>query len=101
LETGKRLWDSFIPTTGTRPQNHGTAFLTRQANQYLLFNESGELILADLSPTGYQEKGRIKLLEPTGEAFGRKVVWAAPAYANRCLFVRNDKEVICVDLAGK
>jgi len=101
LETGKRLWDSFKPTTGSRPQNHGTAFLTRQADQYLLFNESGELVLADLTPTGYQEKGRVKLLEPTGEAFGRKVVWAAPAFANRCLFVRNDKEIICVDLSGK
>ena len=50
---------------------------------------------------GTRKKGVSSLLEPTGEAFGRKVVWAAPAFANRCLFVRNDKEIICVDLSGK
>ena len=32
-------------------------------------------------------------------AFGRKVVWCAPAYANKKAFIRNDKEIICVDLA--
>ena len=32
-------------------------------------------------------------------AFGRKVVWCAPAYADKKAFIRNDKEIICVDLA--
>jgi len=26
-------------------------------------------------------------------------VWSHPAYANRSMYVRNDKEVVCVSLA--
>ncbi len=37
--------------------------------------------------------------EQTNNAFGRKVVWCAPAYADKKMYVRNDKEIICVDLA--
>ena len=34
-------------------------------------------------------------------AFGRKVVWSHPAFANQCAFIRNDKELVCVNLAAK
>ena len=30
--------------------------------------------------------------DPTNHAFGRDVVWCAPAYANKHMYVRNDKE---------
>ena len=43
--------------------------------------------------------GAIHVVEPTCEAFGRPVVWSHPAYANQTAFVRNDKEVVAVDLA--
>ena len=42
---------------------------------------------------------RCKLIEPTGAAFGRKIVWSHPAFADKCVFARNDKELICVSLA--
>lgn len=29
----------------------------------------------------------------------RDVVWCHPAFAERCMFVRNDEELICVSLA--
>jgi hypothetical protein len=38
------------------------------------------------------------VLEPTGQSFGRPVVWSHPAFARRCLFARNEKELVCVDL---
>ena len=31
-------------------------------------------------------------------ASGRKGIWSHPAYANRCIFVRNNRELICVPL---
>ncbi|MEO1994255.1 MAG: PQQ-binding-like beta-propeller repeat protein [Planctomycetaceae bacterium] len=99
LKTGKRLWESFAPTTGKRRAGHGTAFLVKHQQQYFLFNESGDLIVARLTPAGYEERGRFHVLEPTGEAFGRQVVWSHPAFAERCLFARNDKELVCVSLA--
>jgi hypothetical protein len=100
LLTGERLWETFAPTTGSRPAGHGTAFLTRHQDRYFLWSETGDLILASLSRRGYEELGRVHLLEPTGEAFGRQVVWSYPAFANRCLLVRNDQEILCVSLAA-
>jgi outer membrane protein assembly factor BamB len=100
LATGKRLWESFEPTTGgERRASHGTVFLTKNGDRYFLFSETGDLIIARLTKEGYQETSRAHILEPTHEAFGRSVVWSHPAYANRCAYVRNDKEIVCVSLA--
>jgi outer membrane protein assembly factor BamB len=100
LATGKRLWETFEPTTGgERRASHGTVFLTKNADRYFLFSETGDLIIARLSRQGYDEISRAHILDPTGEAMGRSVVWSHPAYANKCCFARNDKEIVCVSLA--
>jgi len=100
LATGKRLWETFEPTTGgERRESHGTVFLTKNADRYFLFSETGDLIIARLSAKGYDEISRAHILERTHEAFGRSVVWSHPAYANQCAYVRNDKEIVCVSLA--
>ncbi len=102
LLTAERLWETLKPTSGTkRPASHGTAFLTRHDDRYFLFSETGDLILANLTREGYDERGRFHVLDPTNEAFGRPVVWSAPAFANRSLYVRNDKELVCVSLAAE
>jgi outer membrane protein assembly factor BamB len=101
LKTGKRFWETFKPTTGgDRPAGHGTAFVVKHqpSGKFFLFSETGDLIVAELSPKEYKEISRFHVLEPTGEAFGRPVVWTHPAFAERCLFVRNDKELVCVSL---
>jgi outer membrane protein assembly factor BamB len=98
LETGERLWETTSPTTGERPANSGTAFITRNGDRYFLFNEKGELIIAKLTPKGYEEVSRAKVVEPTNGAFKRSVVWTHPAFANGCAFIRNDKEIVCVSL---
>jgi outer membrane protein assembly factor BamB len=100
LATGKRLWETFEPTTGgERRASHGTVFLTKNADRCFLFSETGDLVIARLSRRGYEELSRAHILEPTGEAMGRLVVWSHPAYASKCAFVRNDKEIVCVSLA--
>lgn len=98
LQTGKRLWQTFKPTTGSRRMNHGTAFIVNNKKQYFIFSETGDLITAQLSREGYKETGRFHVLEPTNEAFGRSVVWTHPAFANGHCFVRNDQEIVCVSL---
>jgi outer membrane protein assembly factor BamB len=101
LSDGERVWETFEPTTGgTRRASHGTAFVVRHQDRYFLFNEKGDLILANLSPKGYEELGRFHVLDPTNECFGRDVVWSHPAFANKSVFARNDKELVCVDLAA-
>ena len=56
-------------------------------------------VLARLKPAAYEELGRAHLVAPTNECFGREVVWSHPAFAGRCIFVRNDRELVCVSLA--
>jgi hypothetical protein len=29
------------------------------------------------------------------------VLWSHPAFANKCMYLRNDKEIICVNLAAE
>jgi len=100
LSDGERLWQTFVPTSGgERRASHGTAFIVRHQDRFFLFSETGDLILAKLSPEGYDEISRFHVLDPTNECFGRAVVWSHPAFANRCVFARNDKELVCVSLA--
>ncbi|MDF1814118.1 MAG: PQQ-like beta-propeller repeat protein [Verrucomicrobiales bacterium] len=105
LSDGKRIWQDARPIFGTETVpgggRHGTVFLTRNVTNglFYLFNEIGELVIADLTPEGYTEKGRHALIEPTNEAFGRSVVWAAPAFAGKSIVVRNDKEMARYDLS--
>ena len=100
LATGKRLWETRAPVTDKdEPTMHGTAFAVRNGERHFLFAETGHLIVAKLTPEKYEELGRAKLIEPTGEAFGRKVVWSHPAFADKKIFVRNDKEIAAFDLA--
>ena len=99
VATGARLWETTSPTTGAKPANSGTAFLVKNGDRYFIFNESGELVVAKLSPEKYEEMSRAKILEPTNSCFGRPVVWSHPAFANKCMFARNDKEIVCVSLS--
>jgi len=104
LATARRLWETGAATTGARRGRHGTAFLVRHApddgaESTWIFSETGDLILARLTADAYQEIGRMPLLAPTNECFGREVVWSHPAFADRSIFARNDHELICVSAA--
>jgi outer membrane protein assembly factor BamB len=101
VETGERLWESLAAATNGKKARTATAFLVKNGDRYVLMNDAGDLILAKITPKGYEEISRANILKPTGEAFGRSVVWSHPAFANRCVFARNDKEIVCVSLAAK
>lgn len=98
FQTGERKWQTTEPVVGPRPVNPGTAFLVRNGDRYLIAAETGELTIARLTPEKYEKISSVKLLEPTHESFGHLAVWSAPAYAQGCIFWRNDKEIICVSL---
>lgn len=108
LATGKRLWSAYEPVFGEKKDDDfrggfcGTVFVTKNGDRFFLFNEVGELMIAKLTPKGYEEVSKAKLLEPTTAGLNnRKVVWNHPAYAEKCAFLRNDKEIICVWLGAK
>jgi len=105
LKTGKRLWYSFEPVLDKeleedfRGGGSGTAFLVKNGDRFFIFNEMGSLVIAKLTPEGYQQVDKAKLIEQTAATFGRKYVWSHPAFAEKCVFVRNDKEIACFSLA--
>jgi outer membrane protein assembly factor BamB len=99
LDTGERLWETFAATTGDKPVRWANAFLIKHENRFFLANEQGDLIITSLTPKGYQEISRAKLLKPTTTDPRRAVVWSHPAFANQCVFMRNDEEIVCASLA--
>jgi outer membrane protein assembly factor BamB len=99
-DTGERLWETFAPTSG-KSERWGNAFTVKQGNRFFILSERGELIIAKLSPLGYEEISRAPLLEPDNRDPGRPVVWSHPAFANRRIYARNDHGLVCADLAEK
>ncbi len=94
--TGEQVWEDKTITT---LQNGSSIHITPCGNTDFLFTDRGDLISAHLSPGGYREISRARLLEPTSPFGDRKCVWTAPAYAHRHVFARNDTEIVCASLA--
>ncbi len=89
LETGRKLWDDGNRMTprGRNPQ--ATLVWIGDRDRSLVLNSDGELIMANLNRSGYQETSRTKLIDPT---------WAHPAYAGSSIYARDDQQVICAEL---
>jgi outer membrane protein assembly factor BamB len=89
MKSGRKRWDDGNRSTpkGRNPQL--TMVWTGSGDRALLLNSQGELILARLNPSGYQELARTQIIGPT---------WAHPAYAGNRVYARNDSELVCVSL---
>jgi outer membrane protein assembly factor BamB len=96
--TGKVVWETREATGQGRWWN---AFLVPHEDRVFICNEQGELIIAKLDGEGYHELSRAKLIEPTAPIQRRMTVWSHPAFANKSIFARNDKELIRVDLSSE
>jgi len=59
----------------------------------IVLGERGNLALVEATPSGYKEKASYQILQ--GKC------WTMPTLANGKLFLRNQKEMLCVDGAGK
>jgi outer membrane protein assembly factor BamB len=96
--TGDRLWENLTAVPTAR---WATIHMVRNGRLTWMFNERGELLIGTLSPQGFREVSRAKLIEPTTEQLGQRggVCWSHPAYAYKHVFARNDREVVCASLA--
>ena len=97
--TGKQLWQADqVSESKSGASIHLTAVPSIRG--VFLFTDRGDLILSRLTAAGYQELSRFHLLDPTADYGRRKMAWVPPAYAGRCVFARNDKELVCASLAA-
>ncbi|WP_265593070.1 PQQ-binding-like beta-propeller repeat protein [Verrucomicrobium sp. BvORR034] len=94
--TGQEVWKTDKVTASKQGATVHIIGASSQTGEALLYNDQGELILARLSPAGYEERSRAKLLEPDQPFGGNKVNWSAPALAGGRVFVRNQRELVCV-----
>jgi len=99
-KTGDRIWENLTATPKAR---WSTIHMVKNGDRVWMFNERGELLITKLSPQGFTEISRTKIINPTTVQLSQRngVCWAPPAYANKCVFVRNDEELICVSLAAE
>ncbi len=81
--TGKELWNR--PRVGT----YHASLLRTGDGKLLMLEEKGDLVLIEPNPQGYRELARARVCGQT---------WAHPALANGRLYVRDGKELICVEL---
>jgi len=71
-----------------------SAYFVRNGDRYFINNDRGELIIAKLSPRGYEEVSRSQLITPTHPQIRRRAAglvahWTQPAYANKHLITRK------------
>ncbi|HWB06819.1 MAG TPA: PQQ-binding-like beta-propeller repeat protein [Verrucomicrobiales bacterium] len=82
--TGKVAW--------TQPAGKERGHLIIAGGKLIVATQPGEVILADASPAAYKELGRIQALPAE--------IYAAPAFSERNLYVRNNKgTLVCLDLS--
>lgn len=95
--TGNQLWETDKVTDS---KSGASVHVTANGDTALLYNDRGELIRARLTPQGYQEISRTRVLEPPA-TWNRKCAWAAPAYSNRRIYARTSRELVCASLVAE
>jgi outer membrane protein assembly factor BamB len=63
LKTGKRVWESRALVK--EHAMYATALFVRNGDRYFINNDRGELVIAKLSPKGYEEISRTSVITPT------------------------------------
>ena len=94
--SGEQVWETAAVTD---LKGGATINLTPNGDSVLLYTDRGELIRARLTPQGYEEISRTLVLQPTFPFGGRNLTWSSPAFADRLIFARSGKELICASLA--
>jgi outer membrane protein assembly factor BamB len=98
-KSGDRIWEDRTATSQVR---WGTVHMVRNGEKTWMLNDRGELIISGLSPSGFEEISRARLIRPTRGQLRRRggVCWSHPAFAYKHVFARNDEELVCARLAA-
>lgn len=99
-ETGERVWEDL---TVVEQKRWGTVHFVQNGDDVWMFNEQGELMVGRLTPTGVTIRARTQVLEPNQMRSRNRrdgVCWSHPAFARKSVFLRNDNELIRINLAA-
>jgi outer membrane protein assembly factor BamB len=81
-ETGRRRW---------RGKAYGQGQILAVAGTLLVQSEQGDLAVVPADPERFREAARMTV-------FPNRRTWNTPALAGRQLFLRNDEEMVCLEL---
>ena len=97
LLSGDRLWEALNLVPRGRWAN---IHFIRQGKKVWGFSETGELLLGMLSPNGYRDLGRVKVIDPVKISPNPRngVCWAHPAFSESRIFLRSDAELVCIEI---
>jgi len=99
LLTGDRVWtDKTLVPKGRWANAH----IVRQGKKIWAFNELGELVFGEISPGGFHDLGRVKLLDPVAVSPNPRggINWSHPAFAGRYIYARSDAKLVCYKLVN-
>jgi len=99
LADGSRVWED---KTAVPRNRWATIHFVKNDEHVWMFSERGELLIGKLTPKGFEEIDRSKLIKPTRGQLNRRggVCWSHPAFAYKHVFARNDNELVCADLSA-
>jgi len=83
-ETGEQTWAR---------RRLGKGSLIYADGHLIVLSERGKLLLVEANPNEYVEKSSVQVLK------GR--TWTPPTLANGMLFLRNQKEIVCLNLKNQ
>jgi outer membrane protein assembly factor BamB len=81
MESGEVKWSE---------DRFGAGTVTLVGNRLLIVRESGELVIAQVSPNAFRPVARAQIVPPTVRAY--------PAIADGFVYVRNEDTLVCIDL---
>lgn len=90
LQTGEMVWTDKNQLTPRDRNPQANLVWLGDTDRVIALNANGELILARLSPAGYEEHSRAKIIGET---------WAHPAFAANFVLARDDNRIVCVRVA--
>lgn len=99
LATGDRVWED---TSLLGKNRWATAHFVQNGEHTWITTEKGEIVIAKLTPEGFQPLSSARFITPDTNLRGRNypIAWSHPAYAHRGLFARNDSQLVCISLAA-
>jgi hypothetical protein len=81
VKTGEEKWKK------EKIANYHAALLRTGDDKLLMLDDKGNLSLLDPSPEGFKELAKSKVCGPT---------WAHPALSNGRVYLRDEKELMCI-----
>jgi len=81
--TGKLLW---------RENRFGKGNLVLADGKLIISTFKGELVIVTADPKGFNETARAKVVESTRQA---------PTLFNKCVYLRDNAEIVCVDVSTR